>query len=122
MRTIKFLAAIMLLLSVVATQSFGQKAEGKMNKKAKMESTTSTYACPMHPEVTGKKGEKCPKCGMALVEKKAEAKKEVAAAKYICPMKCEGSASNKPGECPKCGMKLVAVDNKKEAHSEHNHK
>ncbi|MDQ3111985.1 MAG: hypothetical protein M3R17_19040 [Bacteroidota bacterium] len=24
------------------------------------------YACPMHPEVTGKEGEKCPKCGMAL--------------------------------------------------------
>jgi hypothetical protein len=24
------------------------------------------YACPMHPEVTGKKGEKCPKCQMEL--------------------------------------------------------
>lgn len=24
------------------------------------------YACPMHPEVTGKEGDKCPKCGMAL--------------------------------------------------------
>ena len=114
MKTIKFLAVMMLLLSVVATQSFGQKS--------KMETTTSFYACPMHAEVMGKKGEKCPKCGMDLVEKKAETKKSVAAAMYICPMKCEGSASNKPGECPKCGMKLVALDNKKEAHSEHNHK
>ena len=27
-----------------------------------------TYACPMHPEVTStREGEKCPKCGMALV-------------------------------------------------------
>ncbi len=26
-----------------------------------------TYACPMHPEVTGKEGDKCPKCGMDLV-------------------------------------------------------
>jgi hypothetical protein len=26
------------------------------------------YACPMHPEVTGNKGDKCPKCGMALTE------------------------------------------------------
>lgn len=25
-----------------------------------------TYACPMHPEVIGKEGDKCPKCGMAL--------------------------------------------------------
>ena len=25
------------------------------------------YACPMHPEITGKEGDKCPKCGMALV-------------------------------------------------------
>jgi ABC-type Fe3+-hydroxamate transport system substrate-binding protein len=24
------------------------------------------YACPMHPEVTGKKDEKCSKCGMKL--------------------------------------------------------
>ena len=39
----------------------------------------------------------------------AEAKgagKSVGAA-YICPMKCEGSASDKPGKCPKCGMALV---------------
>lgn len=26
-----------------------------------------TYACPMHPEVTGKEGDECPKCGMKLV-------------------------------------------------------
>lgn len=26
------------------------------------------YACPMHPEVTGNKGDKCSKCGMALTE------------------------------------------------------
>ena len=28
----------------------------------------SLYACPMHPEVTGAKDSKCPKCGMALTE------------------------------------------------------
>lgn len=26
----------------------------------------ANYVCPMHSEVTGKKGEKCPKCGMEL--------------------------------------------------------
>ena len=25
-----------------------------------------TFACPMHPEVTGKEGDNCPKCGMKL--------------------------------------------------------
>lgn len=28
------------------------------------------YACPMHPEETGHKGDKCPKCGMDLEEVK----------------------------------------------------
>lgn len=26
------------------------------------------YSCPMHPEVTGKQGDNCPKCGMELTE------------------------------------------------------
>ena len=30
------------------------------------------------------------------------------AAAYICPMGCEGSASDKPGKCPVCGMELEA--------------
>ena len=38
--------------------------------------------------------------------KNGGAGKAVGAA-YICPMKCEGSASDKPGKCPKCGMDLV---------------
>lgn len=29
------------------------------------------------------------------------------AAAYVCPMGCEGSASNKPGKCPVCEMDLV---------------
>ncbi|TGD77398.1 heavy metal-binding domain-containing protein [Hymenobacter wooponensis] len=36
----------------------------------------------------------------------AQGSKAVGAA-YECPMKCEGSASSKPGTCPKCGMALV---------------
>jgi hypothetical protein len=27
------------------------------------------FACPMDPEITGKEGDKCSKCGMALVHK-----------------------------------------------------
>lgn len=32
----------------------------------------ATYACPMHPDVTGKEGDKCPKCGMALEKVKQD--------------------------------------------------
>lgn len=31
-----------------------------------MDSTAMAYACPMHPEVTGKEGDTCSKCGMKL--------------------------------------------------------
>ncbi len=30
------------------------------------EAEEHTYACPMHPEITGKDGDKCSKCGMDL--------------------------------------------------------
>ena len=51
---------------------------GKMsNKKMKMmpkkkitkKGVAAVYTCPMHPEVVGVKGGKCPKCGMDLVKK-----------------------------------------------------
>jgi uncharacterized protein with PIN domain len=117
MRTIKFLATLFLMIAVSTSISFGQKVKGKA--KDKKEVTSVVYACPMHPNTTGKKGDKCPTCGMTLVEKKAQAKKEVAANTYICPMKCEGSANDKPSDCPKCSMKLVASSDKKVGH---NHK
>jgi hypothetical protein len=34
------------------------------------------YTCPMHPEVVSKTPGKCPKCGMALVPKKAGEEKK----------------------------------------------
>jgi hypothetical protein len=36
----------------------------------------SSYVCPMHPEVTGKKGEKCSKCGMELEPSAAKKARE----------------------------------------------
>ena len=38
--------------------------------KTKIQTTATTYTCPMHPEVTSDEPGKCPKCGMNLVEKK----------------------------------------------------
>jgi len=41
-----------------------EKAAGTTNSEAEV-----VYTCPMHPEVVGKKGDKCPKCEMDLVAK-----------------------------------------------------
>jgi len=32
----------------------------------KGDTTALVYACPMHPDVTGKEGDTCPKCNMKL--------------------------------------------------------
>ena len=41
-----------------------------MNKKKTTKKVIAeVYTCPMHPEVVGVKGGKCPKCGMDLVKK-----------------------------------------------------
>ena len=37
-----------------------------MHGDLQMMDAEKLYSCPMHPEVQGKKGAKCPKCGMAL--------------------------------------------------------
>ncbi|WP_258405227.1 heavy metal-binding domain-containing protein [Shewanella mesophila] len=39
----------------------------------------AAYDCPMHPEVTGKKGDTCPKCGMNLEKKVKREKTDKAA-------------------------------------------
>jgi len=71
-----------LLLAAIATAFLfaACNADNKNTKEASETKTMDTtikkdeakpvaeqlYACPMHPEVTGKKDEKCPKCGMKL--------------------------------------------------------
>ncbi|MDF1546735.1 MAG: heavy metal-binding domain-containing protein [Bacteroidales bacterium] len=41
-------------------------SDKSMDENKKTEQTAAVYACPMHPEITGKEGDKCSKCGMAL--------------------------------------------------------
>jgi FtsP/CotA-like multicopper oxidase with cupredoxin domain len=65
--------------------------------------TVTSYACPMHPEVTASEPGSCPKCGMQLLPVRAE---KASSSSYVCPMHPEVTASE-PGTCPKCGMKLV---------------
>ena len=85
------------------------------SKKSKMAmQETKMYTCPMHSDVTSNKPGQCSKCGMDL--------KQMPAAAYSCPMKCEGDKTyDKTGKCPKCGMDLEKKTEKKEDHSDHNH-
>ncbi len=66
----------------------------------------TSYACPMHPEVTSTEPGTCPKCGMQLLPVRSE---EETPTSYACPMHPEVTSSE-PGTCPKCGMKLVSAD------------
>ena len=74
------------MLAVLAMEfvfaACNSNADKSKETKTEKETTPAAqmYACSMHPEVTGKKGDKCPKCGMELSE----------------PVKKDGSSTEKP--------------------------
>jgi len=101
------------------------------------------YTCPMHPEIVRDEPGSCPKCGMTLVIREAQATAEHARAdqqedssthdhcdhhhkaddapvEYTCPMHPE-VVQDEPGSCPKCGMDLVPRDAQAEPAHEHHH-
>ena len=86
---------------IISFTAFAQKEH--TTKPTADTSVQKKYSCPMHPEITGDKPGKCPKCGMDLTL----TKKEVAKV-YTCPMHPEVT-SGKPGKCTKCGMDLTAI-------------
>lgn len=71
MRTFQFPAVIVIGLFLSACGG-SDAANQQRNGNTDSTSTSApapqevTYACPMHPEVTGMKGDTCPKCGMDL--------------------------------------------------------
>ncbi|HVB57063.1 MAG TPA: HAD-IC family P-type ATPase, partial [Candidatus Acidoferrales bacterium] len=64
---------------------------------------TTTYTCPMDPEVRQNGPGACPKCGMALEPDLPTA--PATRTEYICPMHPE-IVRSEPGSCPICGMAL----------------
>ncbi len=83
MRKINLLAVLVVLVMVSCTSKAKQEAvdsqtiqkdstastKGSVTKSTDVnKGQTEMYACPMHPEVQGKKGVKCSKCGMELTE------------------------------------------------------
>lgn len=59
----------LVLLGATALISCGSNP-GKEKKSETKEVASVQYTCPMHAEVLSDKPGDCPKCGMALVEKK----------------------------------------------------
>ncbi|MFZ2947956.1 MAG: heavy metal-binding domain-containing protein, partial [Desulfuromonadaceae bacterium] len=67
---------------------------------------TTTYTCPMHPEVQQQGPGSCPKCGMALEPMGVPV--STTKSGYTCPMHPE-ILQDHPGTCPKCGMALEPI-------------
>ena len=65
MKNVTLLAALMTFVLVSCNQ---KNKETEIQSKEPTEKTTELYSCPMHPDVKGKKGESCSKCGMELTE------------------------------------------------------
>jgi len=88
----------------VQERASGASDHEEMVDQAKKEGgISSTYTCPMHPEIRRQSPGSCPKCGMALEPLSLSVPDE--AEEYTCPMHPE-VVSDKPGNCPKCGMAL----------------
>ena len=61
------------ILAVIVAFTFTACNSSKTKETQTVEKTVSTdkaFACSMHPEVTGKEGDTCSKCSMALTEVK----------------------------------------------------
>lgn len=96
----KKLVFLSIALAFTSTCIFGQKA-GKVDTTKH----ATFYSCPNHPEVTGHKPGKCPKCGMEFTLSAKEEMKAKEMKTYTCPIHLEVTKHD-PGKCPKCGKKL----------------
>ena len=62
MKSIKML--MIAALTILSVSVFAQTDQNQKSHKATPE--TTTFSCPIHPEITSNKGVKCSKCGMDL--------------------------------------------------------
>ena len=124
MKTTKLVVAIAISLFSIGSLMAQDHDHSKMDHKKMKMDAKKEYTCSMHPEVKSDKPGDCSKCGMKLIEKKADTKKSKMTKTYTCSMHPDVK-SDKPGDCPKCGMKLIEkkMDKKKNdaSHKGHQH-
>jgi hypothetical protein len=63
-----FICAVIAGLSLSSCDNAEKKSEAMQNNQ----DSTTVFSCPMHPQIKGKEGDSCPKCGMDLVAEKQE--------------------------------------------------
>jgi nitrous oxide reductase accessory protein NosL len=56
-----------LILAFLLTSCGSKTNETKTVETVSVSDSAKTHTCSMHPEIAGKKGDKCAKCGMELV-------------------------------------------------------
>ncbi len=61
-----FISVMLLATALVSCNH--KSSDSKANNVTSEADAAQMYACSMDPEITGKKGEKCSKCGMDLTE------------------------------------------------------
>lgn len=108
------------VLAIIGAISFTSCNNGSGETKTLTTDSTKTgataehssdhiYACPMHPEVTGKEGDECPKCGMKL-----EHNDNAGAASNVAMKFTTNPATVKPNEDVLLSMIPKLKDNDKE--------
>ena len=67
----KLLFPVILFAGLMFVNFSVYQVNGQTPQNKTVKQQTVKYTCPMHPEIIKDKAGNCPKCGMALVEKKA---------------------------------------------------
>lgn len=120
------LAACLALYLAGAAAAQKSPPAARKSPRPPANAAATTYACPMHADVTARKpGVKCPRCRMALVavapsapprgwaslstaERLKELERLAPTYEYTCMMHGDIRRAQE-GDCPKCGMQLVSV-------------
>ena len=68
MKTIKWMMTALMAVTLVGLTISGSGCKEK--EATQSGSSTVKYSCDMHPDVVQHKSGNCPKCGMALTEKR----------------------------------------------------